>query len=105
MDAEGKFLDSKNWPEVQKLAIWEDGPGWDSVYYISDFKILTESYSPDKKNAEVEVEYHYIGEKLGNDPYRSLEKNEKVKFKLIQDGQTWKITAPQREPRLYQAKK
>ncbi len=105
MDAEGKLLEGKNWPEVQKLTTWEDGPGWDSVYYIRDFKILNEDYSTDQKKAEVEVEYHYSGEKKGEEPYHPLEKTEKVKFKLVKDGSTWKITEPQREPRLYQAKK
>lgn len=93
------FNGNYTWKRIQRYTTWLDGPGWDTVVVVKSFKIV--GTKQQLRNAEVKVMYKTIGELVAH-PWILHEKIEdKIAiFKLIKEGDKWKITEPQDCPHI-----
>ena len=86
----GIFLSSETAAFAWPYLFYKDGPGWDTVYVIDGFKIVSEKYSG--KTAYVDVRYHITG--APENDSQTLKKTDRyktVKFKLVLSDNLWKI--------------
>ena len=96
LDFEGARLNGSTWSKVYPLITWEEEAGWDVVVPIKNFKIT--STSQEKNNATVKVQYDFEREVHGVNPDQLTYKQKIVDFKLIKQGDTWKINSPKIYP-------
>ena len=102
-DAWGLQTSSDYWPLVTQMAVWEDGPGWDTSTVVESAEIVGRSVA--KNKAEFTVRYRTLGEIHADGDYRPvLDRSgagvETKVFKLTKVKGRWKIVEPQDQPHL-----
>lgn len=102
-DADGLQTSSENWPLVRRFAVWEDGPGWDTVTIVTAAKVHKAQLRHGR--ATVRVRYDIFGTLYDDGDYNPVlkpprSKSRTVTFRLIQRHGRWKIVAPQDGPRV-----
>ncbi|MEW5944662.1 MAG: hypothetical protein AB1742_00545 [bacterium] len=90
LDGLGAKLATDTWKFIRVLFDWEDEPGWDFMYIIDRYEIVSERYKGDR--AFVRVRYHLVGILEGNDPFKKQNKIENVTYELKYTRDGWKIT-------------
>lgn len=104
LDGLGIRLTSDNWKYIQALVNWKDGPGWDHLYIIENFKITKETHK--ENQAFVDVSYHLISFCSGENPCKKLDEVKNFTYKLAYINGDWKIVAqypqfPQPPPHIF----
>jgi hypothetical protein len=95
-DFNGAGTSSETWKRIQQYTTWLDGPGWDTVLIVNSFKIMETKQN--LKDAEVKVMYKAIGELINT--FHEKVEDKIVTFKLVKEGDKWKITEPQTYPHI-----
>lgn len=96
LDFEGARLSSSTWVKSSHLITWEEEPGWDLVVPIKNFKIIATSQK--NSRAAVRVQYELEKEAHGIKPDNLIYIQNIVDFRLIKNGDTWKINGPKIYP-------
>lgn len=102
-DANGLQTSSDYWPLVQRFAVWEDGPGWDTVSIVTSATVHAARRSGHK--ATVRVQYAVFGTLYDDGDYNPVLKpvrarTRNITYRLVQTKEGWKIVAPQDGPRV-----
>jgi len=98
-DFNGAGASSETWKRIQQYTTWLDGPGWDTVLIVNSFKIMETKQN--LKDAEVKVMYKAIGELIAHpNTFHEKVEDKIVTFKLVKEGDKWKITEPQTYPHI-----
>lgn len=102
-DADGLQTSGEHWPLVQRFAIWQDAPGWDTVTVVTSARLLGSRIEGDV--ARVRVRYGVLGimyeGEHGNPNLEALPATtQEIEYTLERQGGAWKIVAPQDGPRI-----
>lgn len=102
-DANGLQTSGEHWPLVQRFAIWQDAPGWDTVTVVTSARLLGSRIEGDV--ARVRVRYGVLGimyeGEHGNPILEALPASaQEIEYTLERQGGVWKIVAPQDGPRI-----
>jgi hypothetical protein len=102
-DANGLQTSSEYWPLVRRFAVWEDGPGWDTVTIVTAATVHAAQLRG--RRATVRVQYAVFGTLHDDGDYNPVLKSarnrmQNITYRLIKQQGGWKIVAPQDGPRV-----
>jgi hypothetical protein len=91
-DLNGVRLSGNTYSTIKHLILWENEPGWDSMFIANEVRIYGTKIISDTET-HIEVRYHIIGI-LAGDMLHAFDFTEVINFILVKKGEQWKIKGP-----------
>ena len=99
-DFNGEFTSPKGWKDIQRLAVWEDMPGWNETVVVRSHRVL--SARAGKDHAVIKVHFDSLGSLFDSAEGYVLRPTANsrsiVHFELALTHGVWKIVAPRLPP-------